>query len=132
MFSLTPQSMRATCRLRVGSADVEGRLGADLADQVDLLRVDEGLVLVGIVLLANGDAGQGRTLLTEVGDDRTGIDTRDGGNTLTGTPLAQTLDGSPVAVLSATSATTTPAAWMLGDSKYLSRPCASFSAEGTP
>lgn len=37
--------------------NVEGGLGADLLHQVDLLRVDEGLVLIGVVLLSNGDSG---------------------------------------------------------------------------
>lgn len=85
--------------LRVRSADVEGLLGADLTHQVNLFGVGEGLVLVGIVFLANGDTSEGRTLFTQVGDDGTGVDTRDGRNTLTGTPLAQGLNGSPVAVL---------------------------------
>lgn len=85
--------------LGVSSADVERSFGADLADQVDLLRVDESLVLVGIVLLTNGDTGQRGTLLTEVGDNGTGVNTRDGRNTLTGAPLTKTLDSGPVTVL---------------------------------
>lgn len=79
--------------------DNEGSLGADALDQVDLARVDEALVLVGIVLVTNGDPGEGRTLLTEEGDDGTGVDTRDGGDALTSAPVTQALDGSPVAVL---------------------------------
>lgn len=85
--------------LGVGSADVERSLGADLTDQVDLLRVDEGLILVSVVLLTDGDTSEGRTLLTEVGDNGTSVDAGDGGHTLTGTPFTETLDGSPVAVL---------------------------------
>src|SRR5690349_9811678 len=34
-----------------------GRLCRDTLHQVDLLRVDEGFVLISIVFLANGDAG---------------------------------------------------------------------------
>ena len=37
--------------------DVEGSLGADLADEIDLLRVDKGLVFVLVVLLTNGQSG---------------------------------------------------------------------------
>lgn len=83
----------------ISSTDVERLLGADLTHQVDLFGIGEGLVLVGIIFLANGDLGQGRTLLTQVGDDGTGVDTRNGGDTFTGTPLTQTLNGGPVAVL---------------------------------
>lgn len=85
--------------LRVGRAHVERSLGADLADKVDLLRIGERLILVGIVLFTNGDAGQRRTLFTQIGYNGTGVDARDGRHTLTGTPLAKTLDSSPVAVL---------------------------------
>lgn len=80
-------------------ADVERCLGGDAADQVDGLRVDEGLVLVGIVLLANGDAGEGGTLLAEVSDDLASVNARDGGDTLAGAPLGKRLNGGPVAVL---------------------------------
>lgn len=82
-----------------GRADVEGCLGRDAADQVDGLGVDEGLVLVGVVLLADGDAGKGGTLLTEVGDDLASVDAGDGGDTLASAPLRERLNGGPVAVL---------------------------------
>ena len=55
-------------------ADVEGGFGAHSLDEVDLLGVDEGLVLVGIVLFSDGDPGEGRSLLTKVGDNGSGID----------------------------------------------------------
>lgn len=84
--------------LRVRSANVEGSLGADLADKVDLLRVGKGLILVGIVLLTHGDTGQRRTLLTQVGDNFTSVDARDGRNTLTSTPFSEALNSRPVAV----------------------------------
>ena len=84
--------------LGVTGADMERRLGADLTDKVDLLGIGESLVLIGIVLLTDGDTGQRRTLLTKIGDNGTSVDTRDGGNTLTGTPFSETLDGRPVAV----------------------------------
>ena len=47
----------------VGGGDVEGGFGADLAHEVDLLGVDEGFVLVGVVFLANRDPREGRALL---------------------------------------------------------------------
>jgi hypothetical protein len=80
-------------------ADVEGCLCRDTTDQVDGLRVDKGLILIRIVLLANGDASKGGTLLTEVCDDLTSVDARDSGDTLAGAPLSKRLDSGPVAVL---------------------------------
>lgn len=80
-------------------ADMEGRLGGDTTDQVDSLRVNVGLVFISIVLFSNGNAGQRRTLLTEVCHDFTRVDTRNSGDTLTGTPLSKGLNGSPVAML---------------------------------
>ena len=82
-----------------GGADVEGGLGGDAADQVDGLRVDEGLVLVRVVLLADGDAGERGSLLAEVGDHLAGVDAGDGGDALASAPLGKRLDGGPVAVL---------------------------------
>lgn len=80
-------------------ADVEGSLGADFLDQVDLLRVDECLVLVGIILFSDCDASKRRASLSKVSHNGTGIHSRDGGNTFPGTPIAETLNSSPVAVL---------------------------------
>jgi hypothetical protein len=85
--------------LRVRCAHVEGRLGADLANKVNLFRIGESLILIGVVLLTNGDTSKGRTLLTEVRDDGTSVNARDGRHTLTGAPFAETLNGSPVRVL---------------------------------
>lgn len=85
--------------LGVGRLNNEGGLGADALDQVDLARVDKGLILIGVVLVANGDSGQRGTLLPEEGDNLAGIDTRDGRDTLASAPFAQTLDSGPVAVL---------------------------------
>lgn len=42
-----------------GSLNEEGSLGANTLDEVDLARVDEALVLVGVVLVTNGDPGKG-------------------------------------------------------------------------
>lgn len=78
---------------------MEGSLGAHPANEVDGFRVNVGLILVGIVLFSDGDTSQRRTLLTKVCYDLTGINTRDGRNTLTSTPLSKTLNSSPVAVL---------------------------------
>lgn len=44
-------------------ADVEGRLGANLPDKVDLFRVHEGFVLIGVIFFPNGDTGERRPLL---------------------------------------------------------------------
>lgn len=85
--------------LGITVAHVERRLGAHLADKVDLLGIGECLVLIGIVFFANGDTGQRRSLFTEIGDNGTGINTRDCGDTLTSAPLAKTLNSGPVAVL---------------------------------
>lgn len=82
-----------------GRADVERRLGRDTTDQVNGLGVDESLVLIRIVLLANGDASKRGTLLTEVCDDLTSVNTRDGGNALASAPLSKRLNSGPVAVL---------------------------------
>jgi len=84
--------------LGVGRLDNEGGLGANLLDQVDLAGIDKALVFVGVVLVTDGDPSKGRTLLTEMGDDSASINARDGGNALSGTPLAQALDSGPVAV----------------------------------
>lgn len=86
-------------KVSAGRLNHEGSLGADALDQVDLARVDEALVLISIVLVANGDPSEGRTLLSEVGDNGSSVDAGDGGDALTGTPLAQTLNSSPVAVV---------------------------------
>lgn len=77
----------------------EGGLGADPLDQVDLAGVDEALVLVGVVFVANRDPGERRTLFTKEGDDFAGIYAGDGGYALASAPLTQALDSSPVAVL---------------------------------
>jgi len=82
-----------------GGLNNEGSLGGDTLDQVDLAGINETLILVGIVLFSNGDPSQGRALLSEVGDNSAGINARDGGNSLSGAPLAKTLDGSPMAVV---------------------------------
>jgi hypothetical protein len=37
---------------------MEGSLGADFLDQVDLLGVDEGLILISIVFLSDCDSSQ--------------------------------------------------------------------------
>jgi hypothetical protein len=82
-----------------GRADVEGCFSGHTADEVDSLGVDVCLIFVGIVLLTNGDTSQRGTLLAEVCHNLTGVDARDGWNTLTSTPFSKGLDGSPVAVL---------------------------------
>jgi hypothetical protein len=44
--------------ISVLGADVERSFGADFLDQVDLLGIDESLILIGVILLSNGDSGQ--------------------------------------------------------------------------
>lgn len=83
----------------VRGGDVEGRLGGDALDEVDLLGVHEGFVLVGVVFLADGDAGEGGAALAEVGDDGAGVDAGDGGDAFTSAPGRERLDGGPMAVL---------------------------------
>jgi hypothetical protein len=48
------------CNVHVscGRIDVEGSLGADFFDQIDLLGINESLILIGIVLLSNCDSSQ--------------------------------------------------------------------------
>jgi len=82
-----------------GGGDVEGLLGGDAADEVDCFGVGEGFIFIGIVLVADCDACEGRTLFTKVGDDFTGVDTGDGGNAGTSTPLSQRLYSGPMAVV---------------------------------
>lgn len=82
----------------ITGGDVERSLGGYFLNQVDLLGVYKGFVLVRIVLLSDGDAGEGRALLAEVCDDGTSVDAGDGRNTLTRTPGAERFDGSPVGV----------------------------------
>lgn len=84
--------------ITIVGADVEWSLGTDFLHQVDLLGIDESLVLIGVVFLSNCDSGQRRSNFSQVSDDGTGIDTGDGRNTFTSTPLAQTLHSSPVTV----------------------------------
>lgn len=79
----------------------KGSLGAHALNEIDLTRVNEGLVLVGVVLLTRGDAGEGGTLLSEVRDNSTRVDSRDGRDAFTSAPLRQTLNSGPVAVLNA-------------------------------
>ena len=82
-----------------GRGNVEGCLCADLCDQVDVGRVIECFVLVGIVFLSDDNLAERRALLTKVRDNCTSVYAADGWDTLTGTPVAQTLDGGPVTVL---------------------------------
>lgn len=78
---------------------MEGRLGGNTTDKVDSLGVDIGLVLISVVFLTDGNAGQRRTLFPEVCHNLTGVDARDGGNTLASAPFSKRLNSGPVAVL---------------------------------
>jgi len=83
---------------RVGCTDVEWRFGANLSNEIDLLRIDECLVLVLVVFLPNGDSSQAGTLLSKLGDNGSGINTSDGGHAFPCTPLAQALHRGPMGI----------------------------------
>ena len=85
--------------LGVVRLDNEGGFRANLLDKVNLARIDETLVFVGIVLITNRDSGQGGSLLSEVSDNGTGVNARDGGNAFSGTPCAEALNSSPMTIL---------------------------------
>ena len=84
---------------RIGSTDVKGRLCANPAYQVDLFRIHERRVLILIVLLSNCYSGQGRTLLSQICDYSSCINSGNGWDALSGTPVAQTLHSGPVTVM---------------------------------
>lgn len=48
----------------IGGTDMERRLGANLVNQIDLLRIDKSFILVCVIFLTNSDASQGRSLLS--------------------------------------------------------------------
>lgn len=56
-----------------GRGNVPGSLCADLGDQVDVARILESLVLIGIVLFTDDDLAERRTLLTQVGNNSTSV-----------------------------------------------------------
>jgi len=77
--------------------DFLGRgLGDEVAD-VGVRELNDLLVLQN--LISNLELGQGRSLITEQMNDRTGVDSRDGRNALASTPLSKRLNGSPMRVL---------------------------------
>ena len=86
-------------KVAMGRTDVEGRFGADLLHQIDLFRIYEGFVLIGIILFSNGDSCQRRTLLAQVGNNSPRINAGDSRHTLSSTPLTQALNRCPMAVL---------------------------------
>lgn len=45
-------------KIAIGGTDMEGRFGANLVDQIDLLRIDKSFVLVCVIFLADGYASQ--------------------------------------------------------------------------
>ena len=80
-------------------ADVEGGFGADLTDEVDLLGVDKGFILVRVVLFADCDASERGTLLPKIRHNGPGIDAGNGGDSFSSTPGTEAFDGCPVTVL---------------------------------
>ncbi len=86
-------------RVTRAGADVEGRFGADFGDEIDLFWVDEGLVLVLVVLFPDGDACERGALLAEVGNNRAGVDAGNSRDAFFGAPFPKTLHGRPMAVL---------------------------------
>ena len=90
---------QSNMELCVGWGDHEGGFRANALDEVDLSGVNEAFIFVGIVLVTNGDTGERRTLFSEVGDNFSGVNARDGGNALASAPVAERLDGGPVRIL---------------------------------
>lgn len=80
----------------VGGRNVKGRLGADSSHQIDLFGIGEGLVFVLIIFLTDGQSRETGTLLSEIRDDSSCVDTGNGGHTFSSTPLTQTFDRGPV------------------------------------
>lgn len=44
--------------IAIGRTDMEGRLGANFVNQIDLLRIDKSFVLICVIFLTNSDASQ--------------------------------------------------------------------------
>ena len=107
-------------QIAIARTDMEWCLGADFADQIDLLWINEGftlLDLIRIILLANGNTGQRRTLFSQICDYGTSIHccawATDKINPVRGfgltsgycrhslpcTPFAEALNSSPVTIL---------------------------------
>lgn len=85
--------------LRVDRFHVERSFGADSFDQVDLAGIYKALILIRIVLISSRDSGKRGTLLSEVRDDSTSINSRDGRDAFSCTPLSQAFYSGPMAVL---------------------------------
>lgn len=87
--------------VQVGSGGLnnEGGLGAHALNEINLARIGKALVLVGVILLTDGDSGKRGTLLTKKCDNLARVHARDGRHALTSAPLAKTFHGGPMAVL---------------------------------
>lgn len=90
---------KSDVKLSAWGLNDERGLGANTLDEVDLTRVDVTFIFVGVIFITDGNPSEGRTLLSEVGNDGTGINTGDGRDALASAPFTETLDGSPVAVV---------------------------------
>src|SRR5271156_4441553 len=132
MFSLTPQSMTATCAVGSGALTWKGAL---------VLTFRTRLICSGSTNASSSSASYSSPTVILASDEPCSrryvtialVSTPD----IAGTPsLAHHSLKLSTAVQwlyrSAKSATTTPTAWMFGDSKYLSRPVSSRSDDGTP
>jgi len=84
--------------LRVVGLNNEGCLGADPLDQVNLAGIDEAFVLVCIILVSNRDPCKRGTLLSQVRDNSTSVNARDGRDAFSRTPFSQALHSGPVTV----------------------------------
>lgn len=61
--------------ITIEGTDMERRLGANLVNQIDLLRIDESFILVCVIFLTDGYASQGRPLLSKVRHNCARVDT---------------------------------------------------------
>lgn len=65
---------------------------------MDLLRVHKGFVLISVVFLTDGDAGQRRPLLPQICDNFSSVDSSNRTYPFPSTPLPQAFDRSPVTI----------------------------------
>ena len=61
--------------------DVEGMFGADLFNKVNLTRIQECFIFIGVVFFADDDTSETGTTFSEESDDSTSIHSRYSGNT---------------------------------------------------
>lgn len=77
---------------------MEWRLGADFSDQVDLLWINKCLIFILVVLFSDADPSKTGSLLSQVSDNSSSVNTSNGWDAFSRAPLAQAFDGGPVRV----------------------------------